>query len=208
MNSNLFGTVRVSERLYVSIFFPIALFLFLCGQGFVYSLLFIASAFVHEMSHLFFLYRYGAQINRVSLYPFGVDICADTRRLSYKKEIVCTLAGSISNLVLAAVSVLFMHLCPSPLLLFFTMCNLSLGILNLIPLSFFDGGKALRLILYDSLDIDKAFYVHKFLDIVSALIFSCFALFIAAGSDFNLSVCAIIIYAAISTFALYRKTPI
>ena len=79
--------------------------------------------------------------------------------------------------------------------------------MNLIPLSFFDGGKAIRLILYDCLDIDRAFYIHKGLDIFSALIFICFSVFLMAGSSFNLSVICVVVYASLSTFALYIKIP-
>lgn len=207
MNNNCFGIIKASEKLYISVFFFAALVLFFLAQGFTYSLILVFCALLHEASHLFFLYRYGAKIDRVTLYPFGVDICADTGRLSYRKEIVCTLAGSISNLVFAIVSSFVMYFYPTPYLLFFIMCNIFLGAFNLIPLSFFDGGKALRLFLYDRLDIDRAFYIHKALDVFSALIFLCFSLFVMAGSDFNLSVICVVAYASVSTLALYIKTP-
>jgi len=207
MSNFNFGIIKVSEKLYISVFFFAALVLFFLAQGFSFSLIFIICTLLHEFAHLFFLYRYGAKISKVTLYPFGVDICADTKHLSYKKEIVCTLAGSVSNLVFAVVSSFVMYFYPTPYLLFFIMCNIFLGAFNLIPLSFFDGGKALRLFLYDRLDIDRAFYIHKSLDVFSALIFLCFSLFILTGSNFNLSVICVVIYASVSTFAAYIKIP-
>lgn len=204
---NGFGMIRVSERLRISIFTLFALTFFILGQGFVYSALLLISAAIHEASHLIFLHRYGAKILCVTLYPFGIDINADTSRLSYKKELICTLAGCLANAFFAMVSGAFLLLFPSPQLLFFVLCNVFLCTVNLIPLSFFDGGKALRLVLYDNLDIDKAFYVYKSLEIISAVIFLCFSFFIMAGSDFNLSVICVMIYASLSTFAAYIKTP-
>ncbi|MBQ8759541.1 MAG: hypothetical protein IJZ20_07595 [Clostridia bacterium] len=204
---NSFGMIRVSEKLHISIFSFFALLFFFSGQGFAYSLLFLTSALLHEASHLLFLHRYGAKIRSVTLYPFGVDICADTSRLSYKKELICTLAGCLANAFLAATSCLALYFYPSVHLLFFMLCNTFLGVFNLIPLSFFDGGKALRLIIYDRFDIDRAFYIHKALDIASAVTFLCFSFFIMAGSDFNLSVICVVIYASLSTFALYIKIP-
>ena len=201
------GMLKLSDKIYVSIFSLVALTLFFISQGFVYSLLFILSATLHETAHLLFLSLYGAKITKIVIFPFGIDICADTMLLSYKKELVCTLAGSLANLLFALLGCLLMNVFPSPQLLFFVLCNVFLGILNLIPLSFFDGGKALRLILYDCLEIDRAFYIHKGLDILSALVFLCFALFAAACSSFNFSVCVVIVYAALSTFALYKKRP-
>ncbi len=201
MTNLSFGMLKLSDKIYVSIFSFAALAFFFVSQGFVYSLMFFLSAMLHEFSHLLFLSLYGAKITRITVFPFGIDIAADTRLLSYKKELVCTLAGSLANLIFASFGCLLLHFFASPPLLFFVLCNVFLGGVNLIPLSFFDGGKALRLILYDCLEIDKAFYIHKGLDIFSSLLFLCFSLFIIAGSDFNLSVCAMIVYAAISTFA-------
>lgn len=204
---NNFGMIKLSERLRVSIFSLFALMFFFAGQGTIYAALFIASAALHEASHIFFLHRYGVHINSITIFPFGIDINADTSRLSYKKELICTLAGCFANALFVIVSGAFLFIFPSPPLLFFAICNIFLCTVNLIPLSFFDGGKALRLIIYDNFDIDKAFYIHKALDITSAAAFFCFSFFIMAGSDFNLSVICVMIYASLSTFALYIKIP-
>lgn len=207
MNNKLFGMIKLSENVYVSIFSFFALVFFVSGQGMVYSGTFLLCILLHELSHILFLHIYKAEITRVSFYPFGIDICADTSRISYKKELICTLAGSISNLLFAAAGCVFLKVFPSPPLLFFMLCNLFLGSINLIPLSFFDGGRAIRLILYDCLDIDRAFYLQRLIDVFSSLIFLSFSFFIMESSGFNLSVVCVIIYAAISTLALYIKIP-
>lgn len=204
---NSFGMIKISESLRISIFSLFALLFLFAGQGATYAAIFIASVTLHEASHIYFLYRYSAKFLCVTIYPFGIDINADTSRLSYKKELICTLAGCLSNALSFIVSCTFMFLFPSPVLLFFMLCNVFLCAVNLIPLSFFDGGKALRLIIYDNFDIDTAFYTHKALDIASAVAFLCFSFFIMAGSDFNLSVVCVVIYASLSTFALYMKNP-
>jgi Zn-dependent protease len=177
---------------------------FAFGQGLIYSAIFLSAAVLHEISHLFFLTRFEARIKKVSVYPFGIDIRADTSRLSYKKEIICTLAGSAANLFFALFGAVLLCRFQHEYLLFFVMCNIFLGSINLIPLSFFDGGKALRLMLYDRLDIDRAFYVYRFLDMFSALLFLAFSFFVMFFSDFNFSVCTVILYASVSTLALGR----
>ena len=202
-----FGTLKVSDKVYISVFSFAAVFLFLLCQTPMYTLLFLLPAFLHELSHLIFLSVFGAKIKRITIFPFGVDILADTSLLSYKKELICTLSGSLANLSISAVCCLLLNISPSPELLFFAVTNAFLGTMNLIPLSFFDGGKALRLVLYDLLEIDSAFYIYRFLDMFSALIFLGFSLFVMLFSDLNFSVCAIILYASISTFALYIKNP-
>ncbi len=202
-----FGIIRIWDKIHVSVFSFFALVCFISAQGFIYSSLFLSCTLLHELSHILFMCLFGVKISKITVYPFGIDIQSDTSRISYKKELIITLAGSASNLIFAFIGCVFLQKHPSPTLLFFVMCNLFLGCMNLIPLSFFDGGKAIRLILYDCLDIDRAFYIHKGLDIFSALIFICFSVFLMAGSSFNLSVICVVVYASLSTFALYIKIP-
>ena len=201
MKNYSIGMLKISENLNISVFFLISVLLLFYSQGFLYSALIIISALIHEGSHLFFLKRYGAQIKNIYIFPFGIDISADTSRLSYKKEIAVALSGSLSNLCLTLISCCFFTLMPSSALLFFALCNLFLGIFNLIPLSFFDGGKALRLFIYDIFSIDKAFYIYKAAEILSSLFFLTLCVFSIYCSNFNFSVIAVVLYASVSSLA-------
>lgn len=196
------GMIRVSEKVYISIFSVISAFLFVLSQGLVSSLIFASAVVIHELSHLFFLYRFNAKTERITLYPFGIDIRADTSRISYKKELIVTLAGGIANILSALFAIIILHKTPSQSLLFFIICNLFIGILNLIPLPCFDGGKAVRLILYDNLEIDKAFYTARFCDMLSSAIVILSCLFLIRFSNFNISVIMISVYACVSLFYL------
>lgn len=203
------GIIKLTDKIYVSVFFLFSLFFFIRGQGVLYSSLFLLSVLLHECSHVFFLVIFKAKIKRITFFPFGIDISADTKFISYKKELVCTLAGSAANMIACISGYGVLLLFPSALLLFFVLCNGFLALLNLIPLSFFDGGKAIRLIIYDCFDIDRAFCLHKWLDMFSACLFLCFSLLMITGSDFNLSVVCVTAYAAISTLiaSMRAKTP-
>lgn len=112
----------------------------LAGAGPVLPLV-LASALGHELGHLAALKAAGAQVIRVRLTAFGAEILADTRRLSYPREILCTLAGPVVNLALA---------------IFFARAvgnfeaagaNLLLGCFNLLPVPALDGGRALHLLV-------------------------------------------------------------
>lgn len=209
MSNSFCGMIKLSDKLYVSFFSFVAMIPVIICQGAVYSLIFISAVALHEFSHIFFLCRFGAPITKVSIFPFGIDILADTSRISYKKELICTLSGSFANLISAAAAALLLYIKPTPHLLFFIICSIFLGTLNLIPLSFFDGGKALRLLLYDCIELDRAYYIHRSLDVLSAFILAVFSVFLLLASGFNISVCAVIIYAAVSTLAgtAKQKTP-
>ena len=61
------------------------------------------SALCHELGHLTALKLVGAKVEQIRLTAFGAEIRADTRYLSYGREIFCTLAGPAVNLFLAVV---------------------------------------------------------------------------------------------------------
>ena len=61
----------------------------------------LLAAACHELGHLSALRLAGARVERLRLNAFGAEIRADTRRLSYPREIACTLAGPAVNLALA-----------------------------------------------------------------------------------------------------------
>ena len=201
------GMFRLAPNIYVSVFSFFALAFFVMGQGLSYSAVFISAILIHEMSHIFFLHMFKAQIKCVTIFPFGIDIFADTFCLSYKKELICTLAGSFANFCAAAIACFLFMTAKLPLLLFFILCNIFLGVMNLIPLSFFDGGKAARLIIYDIFQIDKAYDIYKCFETISGIFFLVLSAYVIKSSLFNLSVVLLVVYASVvSLFRNKRKS--
>lgn len=101
----------------------------------------LLAALCHELGHLLALRLAGARVERLRLTAFGAEIRADTRRLSYPREIACTLAGPAVNLALA----LFLArmtgwYVPAG-------SSLLLGCFNLLPVPALDGGRALHLLV-------------------------------------------------------------
>lgn len=110
----------------------------IAGAGEVLPLVAL-SALCHELGHLTALRLVGARVERIRLTAFGAEIRADTRCLSYGREIVCTLAGPVVNLILALV---LARVAGDYLM---AGANLFLGVFNLLPLPSLDGGRALFL---------------------------------------------------------------
>lgn len=110
----------------------------IAGAGEVLPLV-ILSALCHELGHLTALRLVGAKVEQIRLTAFGAEIRADTRYLSYGREIFCTLAGPAVNLILAVV----LARAAGDYLL--AGANLFLGVFNLLPLPSLDGGRALYL---------------------------------------------------------------
>lgn len=202
-----FGIVRIFKGFYVSIFSVFTtVFLFTCDEP-IYILLLFTCALLHETGHIIPLHLFGAKIKRVTIFPFGIDILADTSRISYKKELICTIGGAFFNLAALLPAIPAMRAFPSPALLFFTLSNLALGIFNLIPLPFLDGGRALRLAVLDIFDIALADDIIRAVDIISMFVFSALAFFLAAKSNFNLSIVFIMVYGIVATLGKNKTMP-
>lgn len=101
----------------------------------------VLSALCHELGHLAALGLLGVRVERVRLTAFGAEIWADTRYLSYPRELLCTLAGPAVNLLLAAG---FARL---PGGYAAAGASLLLGVFNLLPVPALDGGRALHLLI-------------------------------------------------------------
>ena len=105
----------------------------IAGAGEVLPLVAL-SALCHELGHLTALKLVGAKVEQIRLTAFGAEIRADTRYLSYGREIFCTLAGPAVNLFLAVV---LARVTGDYLM---AGANLFLGVFNLLPLPVLDGG--------------------------------------------------------------------
>lgn len=135
---------------------------YLAGAGSVLPLVML-SAVCHELGHLGGLRLAGAAVERVRLTAFGAEIRADTRRLSYPREIACTLAGPAVNLLLAlAFGRLGGHYTAAG-------ANLLLGCFNLLPVPALDGGRALHLLVSWLLDPPAADRVCRAVGLSCAL---------------------------------------
>ncbi len=105
----------------------------------------IVSALLHECGHLAFLLSYGCRGLTLELCPGGARIRgAGWQALPYGKALVCVLAGPAVNLLLAGAAFVFMRRLPGAVFTAAVRVNASLAFFNLLPLSFLDGGRALK----------------------------------------------------------------
>ena len=115
--------------------------LLLC-EPFSVSLSLLSATLIHESGHIFAFFLTSSGAPRLEGRAFGL-LLMPSRPLSYKKELVIALFGPLFNLILAV----FLFLFSRPLFkegeLLFIFINLCVGISNLLPISFFDGGRIL-----------------------------------------------------------------
>lgn len=120
-------------------FLLLAALVALVGPGAALPQVLLAAA-AHEVGHLVALRATGAAVQRLRLTAFGLELQADTRHLSYGRELLCTLAGPGVNLLAAALLARVLGRCYA-----LAGANLVLGAFNLLPSPALDGGRALWL---------------------------------------------------------------
>ena len=125
------------------------------------------AALFHELGHLLAALALKIRIRRVAFTLYGFRITVDSALLSYPKEAILASAGPLFSLLLYPMTLLensFFFVEYIPLL---RVATLSLGILNLLPVKKFDGGRILNALL--SLCFSETVAIRT-LDIISALL--------------------------------------
>ena len=130
------------------------------------------AALLHEIGHFLLLALFGVCVEGIYFTAFGVEIQADTRYLPYWKDIVCTLAGPLIN-ILAAV---FLARVVGQYLL--AGANFLQGCFNLLPLTGLDGARALHLILSWVIDPERADRICCVVEFLCAMLFMILSLYL------------------------------
>lgn len=166
----------------------------------VYTLIVIASALLHELGHIILMYIYNVKIYSVTVLPFGAVIRSDASALPYKHESLVALAGPGVNIVCAVLTGVVCAFVPNKELVFFAVCNILLGLVNLVPVKTLDGGRAVCCLLCCVMPPEKA---DKYIELVSylSLIFLAVAsLVLLALTEYNFSLIIFCVYIFICTY--------
>ncbi len=195
----LFGS-----KIYVSIFtlMLLAIITLSADAPFFYIALF--GALFHELAHIVSMKMFGANIIRISVYPFGADIKADTSRLTYKNEIFVFLSGPSVSLLSAVVAFILYKSLGTVYILAFSLSNFLFFAVNILPVKGLDGGRALYCLLHERYDITKA---QRIFDILSSIAFGllcAFAFFLLFVTGYNLSLVFVCTYLFLSEYIRQR----
>lgn len=118
----------------------------------IYLISFLCALF-HECVHLLALNFCGCKKAVLDFCPGGVKLTAEGFvGLSYNKTVFCTLSAPVVNIISGAVFYCLFLLTSHGILYEIAAVNFILGLINLLPLPFLDGGRALFAFLGKYLD--------------------------------------------------------
>ena len=195
------GMIRLfGGKILVSVF-ALAVFILL---GFSYDAPFLyialASAILHELSHIAAFHIFGAKIYSVSIYPFGADMKADTSNLSYGREAIVALCGPFASLLLfVSFAVLFVF-CRNIYVLSAAISNFLFFAVNIFPVRSLDGGVALFCVLLSKYDFAKGYTIYSYVSGAAFALLCAFALFLLYVTGYNLTLVFICTYLFISQY--------
>jgi len=132
------------------------------------AVLFLASIFIHELSHALVGRAQGIEINRITLFVFGGMAHLEREPHTWRAELWMAIVGPLTSLGLGVLFIILGNMAAGPveidpnrpqqtltalgpvatLLLWLGPVNIILGLFNLVPGFPLDGGRVLRAILW------------------------------------------------------------
>ncbi len=128
-------------------FFAIMLMLSLLLSHSLFSLAAFFAALCHELGHFFAARLCKIKFKECKIGLFGAGLLPDEALFSYRHEISLCAAGPLSNLFLLIFLYPFYQKFPTEFLRYLLFSSLAFGVMNLLPIRDFDGGRILSVIL-------------------------------------------------------------
>ncbi len=125
--------IRRSRKIRIPFYTLLFYLLLLARDSGVATAVSLGSALLHELGHGAAAHLLGAEVESVTVYPFGADIRLSSRLHSYRVDALIAAAGAAVNLLLALLGAVTAW----PMLV---AANLFLAFVNLLPIQGLDGG--------------------------------------------------------------------
>ena len=137
-------------------FFSILIVLCLLVSDLRFALCSFVAIVLHELAHVFFAKVCGVGFQRFEFGIYGARLYANNNVFSYWKEVVISLAGPLINIISTVIVYPIYANSRSETIFLFMSASVTLGILNLLPIRSFDGGRAIYALLSMLLPIHVA----------------------------------------------------
>ncbi len=138
------------------------LFTLLSVSSSQYPLILVLCYAIHEGGHLFFAKVCGVKMRKFQMKLFRLRLSYDFDGVSYMKELIISLGGIAFNLIFLVLPLIF-RLRMSEAIGFYILCNASLALMNIYPVSSLDGGRVLRCLLLLIFQEERAIKIYNFI---------------------------------------------
>ncbi len=167
--------MKVKCRIKIGIF-ALIMFISLLLTSYNYFIILLFVVILHELGHVFMAKLCHIRLSELKLSIFGAALSPSNTLYSYKDEILLCIGGPLSNFV----SALIVHMCLGNILKadIFVMSSLALGIINLLPIIGFDGGRITLALLSLILGPRQANGILKFLSFMFIFILWLFSVYL------------------------------
>lgn len=167
-------------------------------DGTSYILLGLLCCLLHELGHITAMCIFNVPPKRVQFYGAGIKITINEKMVSFKKELIIQLAGCITNILIFGALYFLYH---SFTVKVFATMNLIIGIFNLLPFKYFDGGKIIDLFL-DTYPTKNRYILRTAIRILAIAFLSIVGIIFYLSNEGNISLFITIIYIIVSELFL------
>lgn len=187
----------------ISFTFFALILLFSTNNNFRMYLLFLIVGLIHESVHLFFIFKFSAAPEKITVSLFGANIVRNSSTsVKNTEEFIINISAPFFNLFLGFL--MYVSTVSKTLLINeFVVINIVLGCFNLLPFYNLDGGNALRNLLLLKYEENKTEKIIICTSIVVAFAFTVTAFFVILRFKSNFSLLIITLYFILSL--LFKK---
>ena len=150
---------------------------------------------MHESGHIFAIIHCGKKISKIKINAFSIDM---EQNYSYntpeKKELFILLCGPLVNLIFCIIFSLLHKIFNLDIFKIFSIQNLIIGILNLMPIYSLDGGQILLIFLKHKFSIGTADKILFIISIIFIVPITTLGFFLIIKSDSNFSLLILTFY--------------
>lgn len=171
-------------------FFTLAL---ICDKNKTMLICLLCSLF-HEAGHIAAMKLSGAKLKSVSLNLGDVAINADSTTLSYNAEVFVTISGVAVNFILSGVSFAVYSVSKDNISFSFGVSNMLIGVFNLLPVRFLDGGQLLMYLLQKRFTPKICDKITDVLTVVFVIPIAIWGIIFLFNSSYNFSLLFAAIY--------------
>lgn len=188
--------IFLGKKVRLSTLLPSAVYLWAYFCGYETALASLFAVLIHEAGHLTAGIVLRRRISSVTLSALGADI-EYTGVSSYKTNLLIAVAGPFASILAGAVTTGGFSV--------FSSVSVIYGMMNLIPVPCFDGGRALRCILYNCAGVVTADKICDAVSVVFLLVLYLFSVFLLFYTSFNASLLFICFYVFADSYIKMNK---